>query len=180
MQDAPRFPHAHLAEPSSWVVAHASLVPAGGTVLDVAAGGGRHAKFFADRGHRVTAIDRDIGALIALAGIDAQRADLENGKPWPLPGRQFAGVVVTNYLHRPLFSALAASVAPGGVLIYETFAHGNGQYGKPDNPDFLLNDNELLDAFARDLRVVAYMHGYVDSPRPALVQRIAAVRGAAH
>jgi len=176
MQEPPRSAHAHLSEPSSWVVAHAGLIPAGGTVLDVAAGGGRHAKFFAERGHRVTAIDRDIGALIALVGIDAQRADLEDGQPWPLPGRQFAGVVVTNYLHRPLFAALAASVAPGGALIYETFAHGNGQYGKPDNPDFLLNDNELLNAFAPHLRVVAYMHGYVESPRPALVQRIAAVR----
>ena len=176
MQDAPRLPHAHLSEPSAWVVAHAGLFPAGGTVLDVAAGGGRHAKFFAERGHRVTAIDRDIGALIALAGIDAQRADLEDGRAWPLPGRRFAGVVVTNYLHRPLFAALSASVAPGGALIYETFAHGNGQYGKPDNPDFLLNDNELLNAFAPHLRVVAYMHGYVDNPRPAIVQRIAAAR----
>jgi SAM-dependent methyltransferase len=176
MQNAPGFAHAHLSEPSAWVVAHAGLVPAGGTVLDVAAGGGRHAKFFAARGHRVTAIDRDIGALIALAGIDAQRADLEDGQPWPLPGRQFAGVVVTNYLHRPLFEALAASVAPGGALIYETFARGNGRYGKPDNPDFLLADNELLNAFAPRLRVVAYTHGYLEAPRPALVQRIAAVR----
>lgn len=176
MQEAPPSAHTHLSEPSAWVVAHAGLIPAGGAVLDVAAGGGRHAKYFAGRGHRVTAIDRDIGALIALAGIDAQRADLEDGKPWPLPGRQFAGVIVTNYLHRPLFPALAENVALGGALIYETFAHGNGQYGKPDNPDFLLNDNELLNAFAPHLRVVAYMHGYIDSPRPALVQRIAAVR----
>jgi SAM-dependent methyltransferase len=176
MQEIPKSNHWHPSDPSAWVVEHAGLVPAGGPVLDVAAGGGRHAKFFANAGHRVTAIDRDIGALIGLAGIEALRADLENGQPWPLPGRQFAGVVVTNYLYRPLFAALAASVAPGGVLVYETFAQGHAQYGKPDNPDFLLADNELLAAFAPSLRVVAYLHGYIDSPRPALVQRIAAVR----
>jgi len=160
-------------EPSAWVVRHAPLVPAGGGVLDVAAGGGRHSTFFAARGHKVTAIDRDISAL---EDFEAIAADLEDGSPWPLAGRQFAGVVVTNYLHRPLFAALAASVAPGGALIYETFARGNERYGKPSNPDFLLADNELLEAFASALRVVAYEHGFIDAPKPAMVQRLAAVR----
>lgn len=160
-------------EPSAWVVRYAALVPVGGAVLDVAAGGGRHAKFFAARGHKITAIDRDSSAL---QDFEAIAADLEDGSPWPLAGRQFSGVVVTNYLHRPLFSALAASVAPGGVLIYETFARGNERYGKPSNPDFLLADNELLDAFAPKLRVVAYEHGFFDTPKPAMIQRLAAMR----
>jgi SAM-dependent methyltransferase len=170
-------PEFHLiTEPSAWIVQHAALVPVGGPVLDVAAGGGRHAKFFAARGHKVTAIDRDVSALAGIDGIEALAADLENGKPWPLLGRQFAGVVVTNYLHRALFSVLAASVAPGGALIYETFARGNERYGKPSNPDFLLADNELLDAFAPALRVVAYEHRFVDTPKPAMIQRLAGVR----
>jgi SAM-dependent methyltransferase len=166
------------AAPSRWVVAHAGLVPAGGAVLDVAAGGGRHAAFFAARGHKVAAIDRDISALRGLAGVEPLEADLENGSPWPLPGRRFAGVVVTNYLHRPLFETLAASVAPGGALIYETFARGNERYGKPSRPEFLLEANELISAFARTLTVVAFEHLYIDDPKPALVQRIACVRDA--
>lgn len=145
-------------------------------MLDLAAGGGRHARFFAARGHPVVAVDRDISALAGLAGIEALAADLEDGSPWPLAGRTFAGIVVTNYLHRPLFAALRKSVAPGGALIYETFARGNERYGKPSNPDFLLADNELLSLALPGLAVVAYEHLYVESPRPAIVQRVAAVR----
>lgn len=162
--------------PSPWIVAHTGLVPPGGTVLDLAAGGGRHARHFAGRGHPVVAVDRDITALAGLAGIDAVRADLEDGSPWPLADRRFAAIVVTNYLHRPLFPAIRAAVAPGGVLLYETFARGNERFGKPSNPDFLLRDNELLELALPDLRVVAYEHREVAAPRPALVQRIAAVR----
>lgn len=163
-------------EISAWVRAHAGLVPAGGPVLDLAAGGGRHARFFAGRGHPVVAVDRDISALTGIPGVEALAADLEDGSPWPLAGRNFAGIVVTNYLHRPLFAALRASVAPGGALIYETFARGNERYGKPSNPDFLLADNELLSLALPDLAVVAYEHLYVEVPRPAIVQRVAAVR----
>ncbi|MFM7344494.1 MAG: class I SAM-dependent methyltransferase, partial [Tagaea sp.] len=127
-------PH-HLSQiVSPWVEAHAGLVPKGEAVLDVAAGGGRHARFFAARGHKVVAIDKDVSALGGHSAIEAVRADLEDGSPWPLLGRQFGGVVVTNYLHRPLFPALLGAVKPGGVLIYETFARGNEAYGKPDNP----------------------------------------------
>jgi SAM-dependent methyltransferase len=164
------------AEPSAWVVAHAGLVPAGGAVLDLAAGGGRHARLFAARGHPVVAVDRDVSALGDAPGIEAIAADLEDGSPWPLGTRRFAGIVVTNYLHRPLFPALRAAVGPGGVLIYETFARGNERYGKPSNPDFLLADNELLALALPELAVVAYEHLYLETPRPALVQRIAAVR----
>jgi SAM-dependent methyltransferase len=162
--------------PSAWIAAHAGLVPVGGAVLDLAAGGGRHTRFFAGRGHPVVAVDRDAAALAGIAGVEAIAADLEDGSPWPLPGRRFAGVVVTNYLHRPLFAAIRAAVAPGGVLLYETFARGNERFGKPSNPDFLLTDNELLELALPDFRVVAYEHREIDAPRPALVQRIAAVR----
>ncbi|MBI1243632.1 MAG: SAM-dependent methyltransferase [Alphaproteobacteria bacterium] len=161
---------------SGWVIAHAGLVPAGGRVLDLAAGGGRHSHYFADRGHPVVAVDRDITALAGRPGIECLRADLEDGSPWPLPGRAFAGVVVTNYLHRPLFPAIRAAVAAGGALIYETFARGNERFGKPSNPDFLLADNELLGLALPDLRVVAYEHLTIELPRPAIVQRIAAIR----
>jgi SAM-dependent methyltransferase len=164
------------AGPSAWVVAHAGLVPAGGTVLDLAAGGGRHARLFAARGHPVVAVDRDISALAGIAGVTAIAADLEDGSPWPLGARRFAGIVVTNYLHRPLFPALRAAVDTGGALIYETFARGTERYGKPSNPDFLLADNELLALALPGLAVVAYEHLYVETPRPALVQRIAAIR----
>jgi hypothetical protein len=132
----------------------------------------------AARGHVVTAVDRDAEAIAAVSripGVQAQIADLEGG-PWPLAGVRFAGVVVTNYLHRPLLPALIASLDAGGVLIYETFAQGNERYGRPSNPAFLLRSGELLEV-ARSLRVVAYEDGVVARPQPAMVQRICAVRG---
>lgn len=168
--------HAELTEPSSWVRRWASLVRPAGPVLDVACGGGRHALWFAERGHPVDAVDKDAAAIAALArhsAITALCADIENG-PWPYAGRQFAAVVVTNYLHRPLFPHLLASLAPGGVLIYETFAEGNAAYGRPANPDFLLQRGELL-RVAAEARIVAYEDVYVAQPKPAMVQRICAL-----
>ncbi|KVV43116.1 SAM-dependent methyltransferase [Burkholderia territorii] len=171
--------HVAQTEPSRWVARWSRLVPAGGAVLDVAAGGGRHARWFASRGHPVVALDRDAAALRALRaipGVDARDADLE-GAPWPLPaGASFAAVVVTHYLHRPLWPQLLDAVASGGVLIYETFAQGNETVGKPSNPAFLLAPGELLDAVRGALRVVAYEDGFVAAPREAFVQRICAVR----
>jgi len=168
-----------LAEPSRWVRRWAHLVAAGGAVLDVASGAGRHARWFAQRGHPVTALDRDAAALATLrdeARIATIAADLE-GAPWPLPDdARFAAIVVTNYLHRPLMPRLADALAPGGVLIYETFAQGNETVGKPSNPAFLLAPGELLAAFAPRLRVIAYQDGFLANPRPAFVQRICAVR----
>jgi len=159
---------------SAWVRRWSSLVPAGGTVLDVACGTGRHLRWFAARGHAVTGVDRSAEALDSLA-LDCETvlADIENG-PWPFEGRLFDAVVVTNYLWRPLLPRIVASVAPGGVLLYETFAAGNETVGKPSRPDFLLQPGELLRA-AVDLRVVAYEDGFLDAP-PRFVQRIAAVR----
>jgi SAM-dependent methyltransferase len=159
---------------SPWVARFAPLVAAGGVVLDVAAGGGRHSLLFAGRGHAVIAVDRDVSRLPAAPGIEAVEADLENSR-WPFADRHFAGVVVTNYLHRPLLPLLVAAVAPGGVLLYETFARGNERYGRPGNPDFLLEPGELLAAVASKLTVIAYEHLKTD--RPAVVQRICAVSG---
>ncbi|MBC8641887.1 class I SAM-dependent methyltransferase [Caballeronia sp. EK] len=165
--------------PSPWVARWAHLVAPGGAVLDVAAGSGRHARWFAARGFPVLAIDRDADALAsmsAITGIDTLSADIENA-PWPLPDdRTFDAIVVTNYLHRPLFGHLIDALAPGGVLVYETFAAGNGSIGKPSNPAFLLDPGELLEAVRGRLRVIAYEDGFVDDPRPAYVQRICAVR----
>jgi len=167
-----------VAEPSRWVRHWAHLVDAGGAVLDVASGAGRHARWFAARGHPVTALDRDAAALATLRDdprITTIEADLE-GAPWPLPDdARFAAVVVTNYLHRPLMPRLVDALAPGGVLIYETFAQGNETVGKPSNPAFLLAPGELLAACAPRLRVVAYQDGFLAEPRPAFVQRICAV-----
>ena len=144
-------------------------------MLDVACGGGRHAKLFGARGCKVTALDRDPASAQALASdpnIEFIAADLEAGA-WPLGAAQFDAIVVTNYLHRPLFNTLINALAPGGLLIYETFAAGNAAFGKPSNPDYLLRPRELLDAFGTDMRVLAFEDGFTEQPKPALVQRIA-------
>lgn len=166
-----------MSEASAWTRRWAHLVTPGGTVLDVAAGSGRHSAFFAARGHAVTAVDRDAAALQAIAGVaTAIVADLEGG-PWPLPGRRFDAVVVTNYLWRPLLANVLDAVAPGGVLLYETFAAGNETVGRPSRPDFLLARAELL-GVAAGLHVVAYEDGFLTDP-DRFVQRIVAVRHSA-
>jgi SAM-dependent methyltransferase len=163
---------------SRWVERWAPLIPSGGRVLDVAAGNGRHARWLAKRGHPVDAVDRDSVAMASLAevtGVHPLCADLENGA-WPYERGRYAGVVVTNYLHRPLFPDLLGALDTGGVLLYETFAAGNERYGRPSNPDFLLRAGELLEVVQGTLRVVAYEDVYSDDPKPALVQRICAVK----
>jgi SAM-dependent methyltransferase len=170
-------PHSAIDAPSGWVRRFASLIPAGQCVLDLACGRGRHARYLAGLGYRVCAVDRDAHALAELAGVErvaVETADLENG-PWPYPDQRFAGIVVINYLHRPLFPLLRESLDQGGVLIYETFARGNERYGQPSNPEFLLRSGELLDLAAGWLHVVAYEDLFVSLPKPALVQRICAV-----
>ncbi len=170
-------PHHDLDLPSAWLSRYAALVRAGGCVLDVACGGGRHARYLAGLGLRVEAVDRDAEALRRLggvAGVTTHVADLENG-PWPYQDRQFDAIVVINYLHRPLFPRLLAAVAAGGVLIYETFARGNERYGRPSNPDFLLKSGELLEFARGRWRVLAYEELTVAWPKPAMVQRICAV-----
>ncbi len=166
-------------EPSAWVCRFAPLIAADGTVLDLACGNGRHALFLEDSGRSVVAVDRDAGALAGLAGhagIRVVQADLE-GDAWPCGAQRFAGIVVANYLHRPLFPRLAEALAEGGVLIYETFMLGNERFGRPSTPDFLLRPGELLSAFGSVLQVVAFEQGEVARPQPAMVQRLCAARG---
>lgn len=172
-------PSAPVTAPSAWVVRHAGLIPAGGPVLDLACGAGRHARYLASRGHPVTAADIDTGGVADLAGqagFHVLQLDLEAGA-WPFAPASFAGIVVTNYLHRPHFELLPGTLTAGGVLIIETFAAGNERLGRPRNPGFLLAAGELLAAFGAALQVVAYEHGIEQSPRPAVRQRLAAIRG---
>jgi len=160
--------------PSSWIVAWAGLISPGATVLDLAAGSGRHTAYLAGRGHRVTAVDRDASALVPSDTVEVLAADLEDGSPWPLDGRRFGAIVVTNYLHRPLFPSLFAALQPGGILLYETFMEGNERFGKPSRPDFLLKDGELLDLVRDRFSVTAYEARMISQPKMAMVQRIAA------
>ena len=165
----------HGQEPtSSWVARWSHLLPAGCHVLDLACGHGRHMRHFAALGYPVTGVDRNPDAIAAVSPLgEAICADIENG-PWPLQGRTFGGVVVTNYLWRPLWPNILDSLAPNGVLIYETFSAGNETVGKPSRPDFLLHTAELL-SVCQDLRVVAFEEGFLAQPE-RFVQRIVAVR----
>ncbi len=163
---------------SPWVLRHAGRLAPGSAVLDVACGAGRHTRFLAACGHLVTATDIDLIGVIDLADddrIELVECDLEHS-PWPFSARRFGGIVVTNYLFRPLFTHLLAGLSAGGVLIVDTFAAGNEQFGRPRNPEFLLRPGELLDAFAAGLHVIAYDHGRIDVPKPSMRQRLCAVR----
>ncbi|MEY2860869.1 MAG: hypothetical protein RL392_1327 [Pseudomonadota bacterium] len=171
-------PHSIRGEPSPWITRWAHLLQPACSVLDVACGAGRHAAFFAQRGHAVTGLDRDIGGLQDLAHlVTLVQADIENG-PWPLKAdgntTQFQAVVVTNYLWRRLLPTLIASLSPGGVLLYETFTIGNESVGRPSRPDFLLRPGELLEV-CKSFHIVGYECGYLDNP-PRFVQRIAAIQ----
>jgi len=162
--------------PSAWVQRWSHLVPHGARVLDVACGSGRHVRWFAQRGCTVTGVDRDALATQPLRDVaEIVNADIEGG-PWPFAARRFGAVVVTNYLWRPRLPDIVTSVAPGGILLYETFAAGHETVGKPSNPDFLLRPGELLQA-AQGLRVVAFEDGFEAAPA-RFVQRIVALRGA--
>lgn len=168
-------PHTHQHQdlpPSEWVRRFGEKIQSGGAILDVACGSGRHANWFAERDHVIYAVDRDKPAKLS-PHIVFKQADIEV-EPWPYEREAFAAVVVTNYLHRPLLRTLVESVAKNGWLIYETFAVGNEQFGRPSRADFLLQPGELLEAVRGRLRVIAYEHGYVESPKPAVLQRIAA------
>jgi SAM-dependent methyltransferase len=178
--NTPANPHFGLA-PSPWIARFAHLVPAGACVLDLACGYGRHARFFASRGAQVLAVDRDAAALATLTGtpgIDILHADVER-ETWPLGSRRFDAIIVSHYLHRPLFPRLRAALSPNGILLYETFAQGNEAYGRPSNPDFLLRPGELLalaSVAPEALTVVAFEQGLVErGERPAVMQRLAAV-----
>ena len=163
---------------SPWVVRFASYAPQGRRVLDLAAGSGRHSRLFLEKGFDVLAVDRDTSGLRDLEGnrrLEAVELDLEDGRDFPFRGQRFGAVVVTNYLYRPILEDIVLAVGPGGILIYETFAKGNEQFGSPSNPDFLLDRGELLEAVRGKLRVLAYEDMFVEIPRPSVVQRVAAL-----
>ncbi len=166
--------------PSDWVCRFAPLVAAGGHVLDVACGSGRHLRWLLGQGYRVTGIDRDLCGVSDLEEHEALtlvELDLETAPPPELGEGRYDGVVVTNYLHRPLLPALVQALAPGGVLVYETFAAGHEQLGRPRRPAFLLQPGELLELTRDELHVVAFEQGRIDGEAPRIVQRITAVRG---
>ena len=171
--------HDAILNASPWVSRFAPLIQKGGVVLDLACGSGRHSQLIADIGHEVLAVDQDVAAVDSLQHplINSRRLNLE-GDEWPLMDAEFSAIVITNYLYRPYLDQLPKMLQMGGVLIYETFALGNGDFGKPSNPNFLLNAGELL-AFAtrHGLKVLAYEDIYVDEPKPAMVQRLCAVKG---
>ena len=178
--------HLTPGRPSAWVSRFAELI-ARGLVLDLACGGGRHSLLLAQLGHKVVALDRDASALAALqsSSISTVCFDLEaehaaSHADWPFAVGRFAGIVITNYLHRPLFDVIFASLAEGGVLIMETFAEGNARFGKPSNPAFLLNQGELLEIMRGKpgLRVIAFEDGFTEQPKPAMVQRICVLKSA--
>jgi len=174
---APLRSNPQAVEPSAWLVRFAARLADGARVLDVACGHGRNARWLARRGCRVTGVDADAACMASVGaepGIEFVLADLEGG-PWPFAGQSFDAVVVVHYLHRPLLPLLAAALAPGGLLVYETFARGNERFGRPRSPDFLLRPRELVEAFGQ-LRILAFEDGFVAAPHPALVQRIAAVK----
>ena len=173
--------HDVIVKPSSWVARFAPLIPKGGVVLDLACGSGRHSQLLANLGYSVLAVDQDISAIEALnsSSIIPKCLNLEQDG-WPLLESKFGVIVVTNYLYRPHLDRLPELLEEGGILIYETFAQGNEKFGKPSNPNFLLNPGELLAFAARhSLKVLAYEDIYVDEPKPAMVQRLCALKGMA-
>jgi SAM-dependent methyltransferase len=165
--------------PAQWVEKYVSLIPEIGQVLDLACGGGRHSRYLLAKGYSVLALDKDISGLADLGGapnLEILEFDLENGKAFPLRDRKFSGIIVVNYLFRPILGDLIDVLAEGGVLIYQTFMLGSEAYGRPRNPDFLLKENELREVFGASLDVVAFEQGYVERPAPAVVQKICAVK----
>ena len=164
--------------PSAWVKRFAERITPGGNVLDLACGSGRHSLDMLERGHAVTACDIDISGLSDLKhrpGLELVEADLEHS-PWPFAKRQFLAIIVTNYLHRPLFPDVLTALAPEGLLIYETFAAGNEAFGRPRNPDHLLQRGELLSGILDGLTIIAYEDLVITAPQPAAVQRVCAHR----
>jgi SAM-dependent methyltransferase len=171
--------HALHEPPSPWLIRHAALIRANGSVLDLACGSGRNTRWLAEQGWRVEAVDRDEAAIAGLQGIPGVHAwvtDLEQDL-WPFDDQRFDAIVVCRYLHRPLLPKLAEALAESGVLIYETFMHGQEKFGRPQNPDFLLRSDELYETYGKRLTVLAFEQGVTETPKPAMMQRLCAIRG---
>ena len=177
MIDSKKRPHSSL-KPSPWVTRFIPLIPHGGEILDLACGSGRHTRYLLDSGHKVTALDKDVSKVIMLtsnSNFSLFQWDLETIDPWPFPDKSFSGIVVTNYLYRPLFQNLINALDDNGILIYETFSIGNEHYGHPKNPDFLLNNEELFELCKNELTVVAFEQGIVlRQTAPKVIQRVCA------
>jgi SAM-dependent methyltransferase len=179
--------HMKVSKPSPWVVRFAPLIKAGGCVLDLACGGGRHSRYFLEQGNKVVAFDRSTDAVADLSDNPACEvicADLETDeavfeKLGELAERSFDAIIVVNYLHRPLFKYFINALAPGGIFIYETFARGNEKFTRPRNPDHLLKSAELLNLAQGGLDVIAYEHG-IDKKGllSVVIQRICAIKPA--
>jgi len=161
---------------SPWIGKYASLIPLDRPVLDLACGAGRHSLYLLDAGYDVTAVDINISSIAAYqekVELSIVEADLEKDR-WPFSRGAFSGIVVVNYLWRPLFADIAESLTPGGILLYDTFALGNEKYGRPRNPDFLLAPGKLAEFFGVSLEIVDFFEGVVDEPSPACRQAIVA------
>tara|TARA_B100000686_G_C16751726_1_gene952950 strand:+ start:1455 stop:2126 length:672 start_codon:yes stop_codon:yes gene_type:complete len=162
--------------PSSWLRRHSTLIPNSGLILDIAAGSGRHTQYLLDKDHAVVSIDKDVSHLahIKNSRLSIAKVDLEVPGSWPFKSAAFAGIIVTNYLHRPLFPHIIKALATGGLLVYETFAQGNQKFGKPTNPNYLLAPGELIRLTQEHLHIVAYEDVTVSQPKSARIQRICA------
>ena len=161
-----------------WVKKYAARIPSSKLVLDLACGSGKNTRFLLESGYNVVALDRDVSRLADIShnqNLEIYEFDLETGSKFPFYKREFSGIVVTNYLYRPILDDLTTALGFGGVLIYQTFMVGNEAYGRPNNPNFLLKKNELKDVFEKQLDVIAFEEGYVQIPKPAMVQRICAI-----
>ncbi|MBH67885.1 MAG: SAM-dependent methyltransferase [Rhodospirillaceae bacterium] len=163
---------------SAWVKRHYNFISRPGLVLDLACGDGRNGRFLVHKGYNLVFLDKDIAGLSDLklgSCVKLMKFDLEAGNEWPFEPQKFDGIIVTNYLHRPLMFDLMGTVAPQGVLIYETFAVGNEKFGRPTNPNYLLQTGELLDWVLPAFRILAYEERFISCPKPAVVQRIVAI-----
>ena len=165
-------------EPNKWVECYSSLIPFGKGVLDLACGSGRHTGMLLNNGYQVTAVDIDTTLVkqnFSNKKLNIVKCDLETLSSWPFGKNSFLGIIVVNYLHRPLYSRIMESLEEGGVLIYQTFADGNSRYGKPKNPDYLLKRGELKTVFG-GMRIISYQHGYLSYPSQSVVQRICCIK----
>ena len=164
---------------SRWVAENQKFIKRNGLILDLACGSGRNGKFLLEKGFNVVFLDRDIsllGWVPKASRSQVVKHDLENGTRWCFLPCSFDAVVVTNYLYRPIFADLLSIIEEGGVLIYETFSKGNEIYGRPKNPNYLLQPEELIDIVRPSMRIISFKEGYSDEGRKSITQKIVAIK----
>ena len=173
MENLPRTTCEAMRRPSAWVKRFAPLFDPREEVLDLAAGEGRHTAWLLLTGHRVLAVDRDVSVLDPLVGtknFTLECRDLE-GEPWPYAPERFGAIVVTNYLHRPLFPHFWESLRPGGHFVTETFTRANRElWGRPSRSAHFLEEGELLHLTPEGARIIAFESG--ETSRGLAVERI--------